>query len=880
MDVERNILFGLAAWKAHRIDADQLAEAVREAMSARHRSVADILTERGWISVDERSTFEEIVRHEVEAPSGKSDLSTVDVAQAGHAHTNGGISSGSSTRDDPLDLRHVPELLDGGRDDPDGFGGRYVRRVFHAEGGIGIVWRVWDTVLGREVALKQLQPRRLADPQSVRRFLEEARITAMLNHPNIVPTHDLAEWSDRPYYTMRFLGGRTLKQEILDHHRGAPDREGRPPKGLPELLTAFLGVCNAIGYAHEHRVIHRDLKGANVMVDQFGQVVVLDWGLARRLDGPDDPLSRPATLDDGPNDYELTVDGQAVGTANYIPPEQAEGVRSKIGPHSDIFALGAILYTILTGRPPYAGDEILPLLQRAKRADFPRPSAIAPGVPPALERICLKAMSLSPKDRYHTASALAEEVDRWLRDEPVRAYPEGPKARSLRWGRKHPSAVVGAAVVLIAAIAGLSFAVWRDHAEAIRMEGQMALNVVAKQRAVDNLSSAVGVIGAMTKDVSALGRAKDPLIDQYRLDVSRDVAAFARSIAADNRGVPAIQAALGSILRESATVHECRYEFGESESLNREAIEAVAASHPEAEDFKSRDLITEYRLYLVRAFMARGDVKAAEAESAKAMDEARAHRKLAGRSRDAQNAVRTEVHALLMAGEVAYIGGHLDEAVRRNDEALLKIDELAILGPFGVSDSFLRALTQLHRGSALRAAKRPGEAQLAYRKAIEEIKIVLVAGPSEPDPRHVRALAMSLLGRLLAEDGKADEADPLLAEAIREAEALRDERPFLAMFKAAAIRTRLERAESRPGHSAEDFGVAYKMADRLVADAPGVHLLYLLHHRAARGLARLSTDEAEARRYGDQAEKSRRRATEMNPLSPDLVEPVYDHVTK
>ena len=236
-----------------------------------------------------------------------------------------------------------------------GFGERYASVVFHAQGGIGRVWKARDGLLGRDVALKEIRPELAGDPVVERRFREEARITAGLEHPNIITMHDLSTSRDRPFYTMRFLGGRTLKQAVLEHHRRKAD--DAPAKlDFRGLLDAFLDVCHALAFAHSKGVIHRDLKGQNIMLGPFGEVAVLDWGLARELESAEDPLARPTiALADLPADMSRTMEGSPIGTAQYMPPEQAAGRAEEIGVRSDVFGLGAILYLILTGHPPYEG---------------------------------------------------------------------------------------------------------------------------------------------------------------------------------------------------------------------------------------------------------------------------------------------------------------------------------------------------------------------------------------------------------------------------------------------------------------------------------------------------------------------------------------------
>lgn len=291
-------------------------------------------------------------------------------------------------------------------------GPRYARTALHASGGMGEVWRAWDTALGREVALKQLKEK---SSSGEARFVREAKLTGRLEHPGVVPVYELGHDPDtgRPFYVMRFVRGRTLSDAARGFH--AARRPGwHPPLDLVKLLSAFVSVCNTVGYAHSRGIVHRDLKGENIILGEFGEVVVLDWGVAKVMgerDVPDEspPLaSRASTLA-----VAQTKIGDVVGTVAYMAPEQAEGVPELVGPHSDVFGLGAILYEILCGCPPYSGVTYQNVLLKAMLLRFSPPREFWPDVPPGLEAVCLKAMSKDPADRFPSAVDLGHEIQNW-----------------------------------------------------------------------------------------------------------------------------------------------------------------------------------------------------------------------------------------------------------------------------------------------------------------------------------------------------------------------------------------------------------------------------------------------------------------------------------
>jgi eukaryotic-like serine/threonine-protein kinase len=347
---------------------------------------------------------------------------------------------------------------DAARDEP--CGQRFQVRRVHAHGGLGTVLVAYDCELDREVALKQIQEQRADDLTSRARFLFEAKITGALEHPGIVPVYSLGTYVDgRPFYAMRLIKGTNLREAVQQFHRaGEPDRDaGYRSVELRKLLRRFLDACNAIDYAHGRGILHRDLKPSNIMVGEYGETLVVDWGLAKAMDkrASSEP-STDAVPDPTPESgSDETLPGSKIGTPGFMSPEQAKGDLDRLGPRSDVYSLGATLYFLLTGKNAFSSDNRDLVLTAVQKGEFAPPRVINPAVPRALEAVCLKAMALNPDDRYATARALADDLERWMAGEPVSACPESFLERAGRFVRRHRTATAAAAAALLVAFTGL-----------------------------------------------------------------------------------------------------------------------------------------------------------------------------------------------------------------------------------------------------------------------------------------------------------------------------------------------------------------------------------------------------------------------------------------
>ncbi len=479
---DRNLLFGILALQMEFISREALISAMHLWILEKQRPLGEILVERGWLEPDDRAVLEPMVARHVAKHGGDPAASLAALGSASSIASELGRSirdpemlDSIATVAPPSSVESVTTIDSRGpsrspsprSSDPSRPGGpvRYHKVRDHATGGLGIVYVARDAELNREVALKEIQDRHADDPSHQARFLLEAEVTGGLEHPGIVPVYGLGHYEDgRPFYAMRFIKGDSLMEAIerfhADHSLDADP--GARLLALQKLLRRFLDVCNAIAYAHSRGVLHRDLKPQNVMVGRYGETLVVDWGLAKVGLANRDPRDHPvaeATLNPASASRSgETLPGTRVGTPAYMSPEQAAGRLEQIGKASDVYSLGATLHALLTGRAPYAGLELAEVYRRVEAGEVPRPRDISPWVAPALEAVCLKAMAHNPEDRYLGPRALADDLERWIADEPVTAWKEPISRRLRRWADRNRTLVTGAASLLLTAVVALGIA--------------------------------------------------------------------------------------------------------------------------------------------------------------------------------------------------------------------------------------------------------------------------------------------------------------------------------------------------------------------------------------------------------------------------------------
>ena len=462
---DRNLLFGILALQMDFISRDALITAMNAWVLDKGKPLGQILRDQGALAADSQALLEALLDKHLALHGHAPEQSlaalkpTAPVRRELERLADPDLQNSlahlppAPPPDDPYLTRDVPTGV------YTGAAQRFRILRPHARGGVGQVSIALDEELHREVALKEIQERHADDPQSRSRFLLEAEVTGRLEHPGVVPVYGLGTYADgRPFYAMRFIQGDSLKEAIARFHGAEAARRDRGENTLRlrQLLRRFIDVCNVMAYAHSRGILHRDLKPGNIMLGQYGETLVVDWGLAKVIgqsDGgspPAVPLIRLAELED----ITPTRHGSAIGTPEYMSPEQAQGRLEEMGPASDVYSLGATLYSLLTGKAPFERGDGEEVLKQVARGEFRPPRQVNPQVHPALEAICLKAMALKPPDRYASPRALADDLDNWLADEPVSAWPEPWAVRARRWLSRHRTLVTaGSAAVLVAVVA-------------------------------------------------------------------------------------------------------------------------------------------------------------------------------------------------------------------------------------------------------------------------------------------------------------------------------------------------------------------------------------------------------------------------------------------
>jgi serine/threonine-protein kinase len=585
---DRNLLFGILALQMDFISRDALIQAMQAWLLNKSKSLGQLLVEQDALLSEAHALLEPLVQKHLELHGDDPQQSLASVRPSRSVESDlQGIIRDSELREAFHDLLPSLALCDStrptgpdvgtsdGRDtqrDPTAAGSRYRILRPHAKGGLGAVYVALDQELHREVALKEIQECHAHDPVSRGRFLLEAEVTGRLEHPGIVPVYGLGQYADgRPFYAMRFIKGDNLKAAIKHFHEA--DAPGRDPSErsleFRQLLGRFVDVCHAVAYAHSRGVLHRDLKPGNIMLGKYGETLVVDWGLAKPIDRPepartaDETTFRPSSG----SGLGATQAGTVIGTPAYMSPEQAAGRLDQVGRASDIYSLGATLYTVLTGRTPFEKGPVEDVLRKVQRGEVVWPRQAKPGTPSTLDAICRKAMALQPEERYPTASALAADVEHWLADEPVHAYGEPLGDRLRRWGRRHRPLVAGATVFLVMAVAGLSASTAVVSAEQRETEKQRLIAVKNYEISRKQAFNIIKLIEETEPELAA-----QPALHDRRRELLTTTATACRQFLEQDPDDLTLRERAAHVFRTTANFHRMVYETREAEALYNDSL--------------------------------------------------------------------------------------------------------------------------------------------------------------------------------------------------------------------------------------------------------------------------------------------------------------------
>jgi serine/threonine-protein kinase len=586
-------------------------------------------------------------------------------------------------------------------------------------GGMGVVYRARQVALDRPVALKMILAGPSATAQQMQRFRAEAEVIARLQHPNVIQVFDVGAVGGRPYCALELVEGGSLADRL----------DGTPWKP-PAAAGLVAALADGVQAAHARGIVHRDLKPGNVLLTRDGRPKVTDFGLAKRLD---------ETLG-------LTQTGMVLGTPQYMAPEQATGRAGSAGPAADIYALGVLLYELLTGRPPFHGPTTLETLRRVQGQEPVPPRRLEPEVSRDLETVCLRCLHKEPGKRYATAAELAADLRRFLAGEPVRARPAGPVGRTLRWARRRPGVAALAAALLLALVGGClgMFLLWRqaeDHgrrAEEARDDAdrQRHLAVANEARARLEKAEAEQVQGEARREkaqaeanfrlarkavddfTARLGEGEDEPGENLRRNLLRTSLAFYRQLVNQRGGDPELRAAQGraylNLARLSAELGAAEAEAFKHYSQAEAVFKQLLAQDPGNARYQ-HDLSRVY-YHLGRACAELNQPVRADQYLAKARD-------LLQRLRDAEPGNRAYgrelAHAWYALGRACFARScgrvHVETAYRK---ALALLDELEGKRALAPADQALRGEVHAGLGTLYRSHGEHKPAEAEYRRAL------------------------------------------------------------------------------------------------------------------------------------------------------------------
>lgn len=584
-----------------------------------------------------------------------------------------------------------------------------------ARGGMGVVYKARHLKLNRIVALKMILSGQFADDLEVQRFYSEAEAAAKLRHPNIVGIHDVGECERQHFFSMDYIEGKSLADLLKD--------QALPPRQAAEIVQT---LASAMHYAHQEGVVHRDLKPSNVLLDAAGSPLITDFGLAKQVSG-------------GSRSH-MTMTGTVVGTPSYMPPEQAQGRIEEIGVRSDVYSLGAILYELLSGRPPFRGAGVMETLRQVIENEPVALRALSPAIPRDLETIYHKCLQKEPDKRYQTAKELADELGRFLRGEPILARPISPIARGWRWCKRNPVIAATSA----AALFGLVLALIASTVGYVQTSAALQKEQAALAESEESRRQAMQAVDDLFTQVSENTLLNKPGLQPLRKELLGRALTYYQRFLKQREGDPRVQDELAS----------SHFRIG----LITEAIESIDQALPMYETARrlQEQLVRATPNHPARleaygnTLNALGTALAAKKEH----DEAQKHLTAAAevRTKLTQLAPRNSEYQRLLANTYMNLGvslrGSGDPAGAREKFVQAQAIRTAALQVDSENWKLHRDLGKGHYGLA-NLARQEGneqEAREQLERAAEEFEYVVGRDPDDLDNRRLLAICYRLLG--------------------------------------------------------------------------------------------------------------------------------------
>ncbi len=671
----------------------------------------------------------------------------------------------------------------------------YELEALIGRGGMGVVHRARQLGLDRRVALKMIAAGRDASPHLVERFRREVEAAASLNHPAIVPIHDVGVLDGVPFYAMELLEGGSLS-----------DRLAAGLLGIPDASALVERLARAVNHAHAHGIVHRDLKPSNILFDVEGAAKVSDFGLAKRLDAD------PAEAD--------TRSSLLLGTPSYMAPEQASGRPEAVGPAVNVYALGAILFECLTGRPPFLGHQPLEILELIRSAEPPSPSRFRSGLPADLETICLTCLEKAPARRYASASALADDLGRFARGEPILARPAGPLDRLAKWARRRPAEAAFVALLalsMLGTIAGLLAHQTRLRA-ALKREAE-ATEEARRQRVIAE-SNYREAREAITRVLAALA---DPRFEGaprraeiHRAQAEAALAFYDQVLRRTNSPDPVVRHDTARAAVEAANLQITLGRNGPAEAnllLAQGHFEALLVDKPGDRELLRDHMIAQIKLGVL---LMQGNTERSVSVLEKALALARRRMDLSpiNNDRSRQDVAWCE-HNLGSAWQLA---GQHERAVPYYQRAAAVYEQAMQEAPDDVSLRVELAQSLVNLGLAHAMNGRPAMAESEYRKAETLLDGAIAARPGTTEYVASKCDLLVNWGNLDGASSRLDAGLDRFGQGLRELSPFLDAEPNMRRLKSTAINLHGARALAlekvgRFHESADDWSRVIALSD-------------------------------------------------------------------